>query len=89
MEWARRFALADELLEYRLDSFFMLRNLTFEGCEAESAVDQLLFCPDWKNTTYWKKAKKPLSGASVVKETDIAVRSLLYWNAVGKVQGPT
>lgn len=86
--WARKFALADELLEYRLDSFAALRNLTSEGCEAESAVDQLLFCPHWESTAYWKRAKRSLSGASVVRETSTAVRSLLYWNAVGEVRDP-
>jgi len=91
-QWKRKFALADELVEYRLDEFFALKSRMSEGCEADSAVDQLLFCPDWTTTKYWERRKSrhgsaPLSGSNVVEETDRAVRSLLYWYAADKVNG--
>ena len=86
--WSRKFALADELLEYRLDAVEALKAQTSEGCEAESVVDQLLFCPDWRKTRHWKKHRKTVTPATVVMQTDSAVRSLLYWNAVRSSELP-
>lgn len=88
-DWAEKFALTDKLLEYNLDEFNGLKEATADGCSAEHVVDQLLFCPDWQRTNYWQKARsgrKPeLHTATLVKETNIAVRRLLYWHAAKRI----
>eukprot|EP00930_Biecheleria_cincta_P039182 TRINITY_DN26955_c0_g1_i1.p1 TRINITY_DN26955_c0_g1~~TRINITY_DN26955_c0_g1_i1.p1 ORF type:complete len:507 (-),score=60.48 TRINITY_DN26955_c0_g1_i1:48-1568(-) len=85
--WSQKFALADELLEYKLDTFSVLKDQTSEGCEATSVVDQLLFCPDFKKMKHWQDTRKTVTGSTVVTETDRAVRSLLYWHAIDQITG--
>eukprot|EP00658_Telonema_sp_P-2_P065940 TRINITY_DN55070_c0_g1_i1.p1 TRINITY_DN55070_c0_g1~~TRINITY_DN55070_c0_g1_i1.p1 ORF type:complete len:403 (+),score=59.35 TRINITY_DN55070_c0_g1_i1:320-1528(+) len=86
--WESEFRLVNLVLNQLGDQLGAELAQVRDGCDAESIVEQLLFCPDWRETRFWQQRslEQELSGGEILKQTEIAIRKMVYWRAAHEIR---